>query len=127
MARSTAWLIKATPPALQTLQRRVRNWRLERLQRQFDVDVLDALSRMTDAELRAATHLVFACRGRGEPASLETIDAEEVERTVPMLSYIERKAPEGDWHLAVLGWVADILSSRLEVSGMGELLLAADE
>ncbi|MDG4868533.1 helix-hairpin-helix domain-containing protein [Guyparkeria sp. 1SP6A2] len=127
MARGTAWLIKATPAAMQTLRRRLRNWRLERLQRQFDVDVLDALGRMTDAELQAATHLVFACWGRGEPASLETIDAEGVERTVPMLSYIERKAPKGNWHLAVLGRVAEILSRRLVVSDMGELLLTADE
>ncbi|MCL7744286.1 helix-hairpin-helix domain-containing protein [Guyparkeria hydrothermalis] len=127
LARGTAWLIKATPPAMQTLRRRLRNWRLERLQRQFDVEVLDTLGRMTDAELRAATHLAFACWGRGEPASSEMIDAEEVERAVPMLSYIERNAPEGDWHLAVLGRVAEILSRRLAVSDMGELLLIADE
>jgi alkanesulfonate monooxygenase SsuD/methylene tetrahydromethanopterin reductase-like flavin-dependent oxidoreductase (luciferase family) len=81
MARGTAaWLIKATPPAIRTLRRRLRNWRLERLQRQFDIEVLDALGRMSDAELRAATHLVFACWGRGEPASAEIIDAEDKAR-----------------------------------------------
>lgn len=127
VVRGIAWLIQATPPAVQSLRRRLRNGRLERLQRQFDHDVLDAFGRMNDAELQATTRLVFACWGRGEPATAEALDAEGFERTIPMLSYVERKAPKGDWHLAVLGRVAEILSKRLTVPELGELLLTADE
>jgi len=127
IVRGMAWLIQAIPPAVQSLRRRLRNGRLERLQRHFDHDVLDAFGRMTDAELQATTRLVFTCWGRGEPATAEADDADGLERTIPMLSYVERKAPEGDWHLAVLARVAEILSRRLTVSALGELLLAADE
>ena len=127
IARGAAWLIRATPPALRNLRRVIRNWRVQRLRRRFDDDLIDALGRMTDAELRAATRLIFACWGRGEPATAEAHDTDGLERTIPMLSYVERKAPEGDWHLAVLARVAELLSSRLPVSDIGEVLLKADE
>ncbi len=127
IARGLIWLIQATPPAMQNLRRRLRNGRVERLQREFDGELLAALGQMSDAELRAATRLIFACWGRGEPVTAEAVDADGLERTVPMLSYMERRAPEGDWHLAVLARVADILSKRLAVSDIVELLLTADE
>ncbi|MFO7582455.1 ComEA family DNA-binding protein [Guyparkeria sp.] len=126
-ARGLAWLIKVTPPAMQNLRRHLRNGRLERLQREFDGELLGALDRMNDAELRAVTRLIFAGWGRGEPVTAEAVDTDGLERTVPMLSYMERRAPEGDWHLAVLARVAEILSKRLAVSDVGELLLTADE
>ncbi|MFO7581391.1 ComEA family DNA-binding protein [Guyparkeria sp.] len=125
--RGTVWLIQVTPPAMQSLRRRLRNRQIERLQRDFDGELLDALGRMGDAELRAATRLMFTCWGRGEPATAEALNADGLERTIPMLSYVERKAPEGDWHLAVLARVAEILSKRLTVSDLGEVLLTADE
>jgi DNA uptake protein ComE-like DNA-binding protein len=137
-----AWVMQAIPPATKELMRRVRNWRIRRQRNQLGETILDAFGQTSDEELKAAALLILAHWGRGDPVEgvensehptsempspRSAADEQEIDRIIPLLQLVERKGLNGDWHLACLAHVGELLSRRLPDQQRAELVLDIDD
>lgn len=135
-----ASLARATPPALRSMRRALRNLRLRWTQRRFDADLLTALTTASASERRAMVWLIFLDWGRGQsvsradssttspsPADGTATTDDEWERARVLLRAVERQPPRGNWHLACLAAIANTFSQQLTSHERAELLLDIDE